>query len=59
MSRKAKVKQEPKFAKKQIIQSVEFAVYRDLLTALLDPTQTYSKEEVRKLINNFLNAEVE
>lgn len=59
MKKKTQAVQEPKFTKAQLKKSVEFAVYRDLLEAILDREQTYTKNEVRKIINNFLNAEVE
>ncbi len=50
---------EEKFYKKQILKSKRYKAKRDLLSVLLDEQQQYTHEEIEKLIEDFLNKEVE
>ena len=40
-----------KFTKQQFLESKTYRQYRDFLSVVLDDKQTYSKEEVNKIIN--------
>lgn len=43
-----------KFSKKQFVDSKRFSKRKDLVNALLKEGETYSIEEVEKIINDFL-----
>ena len=41
------------FTKEQFLKSNSYRQYRDYISAALDDTKTYSKEQVNNLINKF------
>lgn len=41
------------FTKEQFLKSNTYRQHKDLLSAVLDDTKTYSKEQVNSIINNF------
>lgn len=43
----------PAFTKQQFLMSTKYRQYRDYLTAALDDNNTYTKEQVNEMINNF------
>ena len=44
--------------KEQLLTTSRYAMYRDLLGALLEDDETYTLEEVDTLIENFMKGEV-
>ena len=49
----AKKENESVFTKEQILHSNTFAEHRDVLSVVLKEGRTYTKEQVRKAIDNF------
>lgn len=47
-----------KFSKEQLLESIRFKEYRDLLNALLDDDKDYSITEVEKSIKEYNEREV-
>lgn len=43
----------PKFPAADLIKSAKYAGVKDILSALLDKSKSYSVEEVEKIIENF------
>ena len=43
----------PVFTKEQFLKSNKYRQYKDLLSAVLDDTKTYSKEQVNEIIEKF------
>ena len=46
------------FTKSQLVASETYKKYRDLLNATLEKDKTYTKEEVDKIINDYLTKAV-
>lgn len=51
-------KAEVKFTKEQIVESLKYKKYRDILTALLDDTKEYSFDEADFILKDYLEREV-
>ena len=49
-----KTKKEPKFSKRQLLNSKKYQHQTDLLNAILENDKSYSLSEVDKLINEFM-----
>lgn len=55
---KAEAKKESVYTKEQFLKSNDYKRHRDLLNVLLDENTKYSKTEVNKLIESYLNRKV-
>lgn len=55
---KGEVKKESAYTKEQFLKGNGYKRYRDLLNVLLDENTKYSKTEVNKMVENYLNRKV-
>lgn len=49
---------EPIFTKEQLVNSKAFSQHKDTLTAILEAGKTYTKEQVERLVSEFLERKV-
>ncbi len=49
---------EPRFTKEQLVNSKTFSRHKDILTAILNADETYTKEQAAKLVSEFLKRKV-
>ncbi len=49
---------ELRFTKEQLVNSKAFSQHKDILTAILDADETYTKEQAAQLVSEFLKRKV-
>jgi len=52
------IKENDKFSKKQLLKSNYYKDKKDLINALLNDNEYYSKDEANKIIDNYLKGSV-
>lgn len=50
---------EKAFPASELVKTLEFVIYKDIIEVICDKDKFYTREELRKMINDFLNRRVD